>query len=89
MGLVWIAGEKFLSSGLSGNGPADIGMRNVMRDTGWEMNTIELGGKRVPLDIFEPFGFILKETKFPLSSLPQCPIRAASSSQAPSPRLIQ
>ena len=59
-GFVFIAAQKFLSSELSGNGPADVGMRNVMRDTGWETNTIEIGGKRFPLDIFEPFDLMFK-----------------------------
>ena len=60
MGFVFIAAQKYLTSGLSGNGPADVGMRNVMVDSGWERNTIELGGKRIPLEIFEPFDLMFK-----------------------------
>ena len=60
MGLVFIAGQKFLAGGLSGNGPNNTGMRNLWRDTGWERNTIEIGGKRVSLELFEPFDLLLK-----------------------------
>ena len=60
MGLVFIAGQKFLAGGLTGNGPNNTGMRNLWRDTGWERNTIEIGGKRVSLELFEPFDLLLK-----------------------------
>lgn len=60
MGLVFIAGQKWLSSGLWGNGPNNQQMRNVFRDTGGEANTIEIGGKRVSLDLFEPFDLLFK-----------------------------
>ena len=60
MGLVYIAGQKWLSSGLWGNGPNNQQMRNLFRDTGGEPNTIEIGGKRVSLDLFEPFDLLLK-----------------------------
>ena len=60
MGLVYSAAQKWLSSGLWGNGPNDQQMRNLFRDTGGEPNTIEIGGKRVSLDLFEPFDLLLK-----------------------------
>ena len=60
MGLVYVAAQKWLSSGLWGNGPNNQGMRNLFRDTGGEANTIEIGGKRVSLDLFEPFDLLLK-----------------------------
>ena len=59
-GLVYIAGQKWLGGGLWGNGPNNQQMRNVFRDTEGEPNSIEIGGKRVSLDLFEPFDLLLK-----------------------------
>ncbi len=60
MGLTYVAVQKFLGGGLWGNGPNVQGLRNVFRDTGGEPNTIEIGGKRVSLDLFEPFDLLFK-----------------------------
>jgi len=59
-GLTYVAVQKFLGGGLWGNGANVQGMRNVFRDTGGEPNTIEIGGKRVSLDLFEPFDLLFK-----------------------------
>ena len=59
-GLVYMAGQKWLGGGLWGNGPNNQQMRNVFRDTEGEPNSIEIGGKRVSLDLFEPFDLLLK-----------------------------
>ena len=60
MGLVYVAAQKWLGGGLWGNGPNNQGLRNVFRDSEGEANTIEIGGKRVSLDLFEPFDLLLK-----------------------------
>ncbi len=60
MGLVYMAVQKYLGGELWGNGPNNQGMRNVFRDSEGEANTIQIGGKRVSLDLFEPFDLLLK-----------------------------
>ena len=59
-GLVYIAIQKYLSGELSGNGPANQGMRNVWVDSGWERNMIGFGNKRVSIELFERFDLLLK-----------------------------
>ena len=58
--LVYMAVQKYLSGELSGNGPANQGMRNVWIDSGWERNMITFGDKRISIELFEPFDLLIK-----------------------------
>ena len=54
-----MAYQKYLAGELTGNGPADGALRQNWIDTGWERNTITLGGIRVGTDTLEPYNMIL------------------------------
>ena len=54
-----MAGQKFLSGGLHGNGPADRQKRQTWIDAGWRPRTIKFGDAWVSYDAFEPFNQIL------------------------------
>ena len=60
MGVVFMGGLAYQSGMLRGNGPNDQGLRNVFKDTGGIPNTLEIGGVRINLDVFEPFDLMLK-----------------------------
>ena len=51
--------HKYLSGGLTGNGPADATMRKMWMDSGWTPRSIKLGNAWVSYDSFEPFNLIM------------------------------
>ena len=57
--VIFMAGQKFLSGGLHGNGPADRQKRQLWIDSGWRPRTIKIGDAWVSYDAFEPFNQIL------------------------------
>ena len=57
--VIFMAGQKFLSGGLHGNGPADRQKRQTWQDAGWRPRTIKIGDAWVSYDAFEPFNQIL------------------------------
>ena len=57
--VIFMAGQKFLSGGLHGNGPADRTKRQTWVDAGWRPRTIKIGDAWVSYDAFEPFNQIL------------------------------
>ena len=57
--VIFMAGQKFLSGGLHGNGPADRTKRQMWMDSGWRPRTIKIGDAWVSYDAFEPFNQIL------------------------------
>jgi len=57
--VIFMAGQKFLSGGLHGNGPADRTKRQTWVDAGWRPRTIKIGDAWVSYDSFEPFNQIL------------------------------
>ncbi len=58
-GVIFMAGQKFLSGELHGNGPADRQKRQTWQDAGWRPRTIKIGDAWVSYDAFEPFNQIL------------------------------
>ena len=58
-GVIFLAGQKFLSGELHGNGPADRQKRQTWIDAGWRPRTIKFGDAWVSYDAFEPFNQIL------------------------------
>jgi hypothetical protein len=58
-GIIFLAGQKFLSGELHGNGPADRQKRQTWIDAGWRPRTIKFGDVWVSYDAFEPFNQIL------------------------------
>ena len=57
--LITGTGLMALNGQLTGNGPQDRQMRKVWQETAnWERNTIEIGGKRISLDLMEPWGLL-------------------------------
>ena len=58
-GVIFLAGQKFLSGELHGNGPADRTKRQMWIDAGWRPRTIKFGDAWVSYDAFEPFNQIL------------------------------
>jgi hypothetical protein len=57
--VIFMAGQKFLSGGLHGNGPADRQKRQTWIDAGWKPRSIQIGDTWVSYDAFEPFNQIL------------------------------
>jgi len=58
-GVIFMAGQQYLTGGLTGNGPADPATRRVWEAAGWVPRSIKLGGVWVGYDSFEPFSNIL------------------------------
>ena len=58
-GVIFLAGQKFLSGELHGNGPADRTKRQAWMDAGWRPRTIKFGDAWISYDAFEPFNQIL------------------------------
>ena len=48
--VIFMAGQKFLSGGLHGNGPADRTKRQMWIDSGWRPRTIKIGDAWVSYD---------------------------------------
>ena len=57
--IIFMAGQKFLSGELHGNGPADRTKRQTWLEMGWRPRTIKFGDVWVSYDAFEPFNQIL------------------------------
>lgn len=57
--VIFMAGQKFLSGELHGNGPADRTKRQTWIEAGWRPRTIKFGDVWVSYDAFEPFNQIL------------------------------
>ncbi len=57
--VVSLAAHKYMSGGLTGNGPADASMRKLWMDSGWSPRSIQIGGTWVSYDSFEPFNLVL------------------------------
>jgi len=57
--IMFMAGQKYLSGELTGNGPADIRLRKVWEAGGWKPRSIKLGGIWVGHEALEPFTSIL------------------------------
>ena len=57
--VIFMAGQKFLSGELHGNGPADRQKRQTWLDAGWRPRTMKFGDVWVSYDSFEPFNQIL------------------------------
>ena len=60
IGLVSIGVQKYLHNGLNGNGPQNRAMRKMWQDTGWERGRIDIAGKMVDLNLFEPWSIMFK-----------------------------
>ncbi len=58
-GVIFMAGQQYLTGGLTGNGPADPATRRVWEAAGWVPRSIKLGGVWVGYDSFEPFSNVL------------------------------
>ena len=57
--IMFMAGQKYLSGELTGNGPADMRLRKVWEAGGWKPRSIKLGGIWVGHESLEPFTSIL------------------------------
>ena len=57
--VVSLAAHKYMSGGLTGNGPADAGMNKLWKDAGWQPRSIKVGNVWVGYDSFEPFNLVL------------------------------
>jgi len=57
--VVSLAAHKYMSGGLTGNGPADASMKKMWIDSGWSPRSINIGGTWVSYDAMEPFNLVL------------------------------
>jgi len=57
--VVSLAAHKYMSGGLTGNGPADASMNKLWKDAGWQPRSIKVGNVWVGYDSFEPFNLVL------------------------------
>ena len=57
--VVSLAAHKYMSGGLTGNGPADASMNRLWKDAGWQPRSIKVGNVWVGYDSFEPFNLVL------------------------------
>tara|TARA_R100000700_G_scaffold624_1_gene1664 strand:- start:2654 stop:6577 length:3924 start_codon:yes stop_codon:yes gene_type:complete len=60
MGITYMGVQKYLTGGLTGNGPVDPSIRKMWEDGGWERGTISLFGQRFDLDTIEPYSILMK-----------------------------
>ena len=51
--------HKYMSGGLTGNGPADASMKKMWVDAGWTPRSIKIGNTWVGYDSLEPFNLVL------------------------------
>ena len=58
-GVIFSAGQKYLSGELTGNGPTDIKTRRAWEAAGWVPRSIKLGGVWVNHESLEPFTSML------------------------------
>ena len=57
--VVYASAQKYMSGGLTGNGPADQTMKKLWIDSGWKPRSIKVGDVWVSYDSFEPFNLVL------------------------------
>ena len=57
--IIFMAGQKYASSELTGNGPENLRLRRVWEAAGWKPRSIKLGGVWVGHESLEPFTTIL------------------------------
>jgi hypothetical protein len=57
--VMFMASQKYLNGGLTGNGPADIQDRRVWESAGWKPRSIKLGDVWVSYESMEPFSNML------------------------------
>ena len=56
--VVYGVAQKYLAGGITGNGPADAGMKRLWMDSGWQPRSIKIGNAWVSYDSLEPFNLI-------------------------------
>ena len=56
--VVYGIAQKYLAGGITGNGPADAGMKKLWMDSGWQPRSIKIGDAWVSYDSLEPFNLI-------------------------------
>ena len=56
--VVYGVAQKYLAGGITGNGPADAGMKRLWMDSGWQPRSIKVGDAWVSYDSLEPFNLI-------------------------------
>ncbi len=56
--VVYGVAHKYLSGGITGNGPADASMKKLWMDSGWQPRSIKIGNAWVSYDSLEPFNLI-------------------------------
>ncbi len=57
--VVYSLSQKYLSGGLTGNGPADASMRKLWVDSGWQPRSFKVGNAWVSYDSLEPFNLVM------------------------------
>ena len=57
--VVYGVAQKYMSGGITGNGPADASMRQMWIDSGWQPRSIKIGDAWVSYDSFEPFNLVM------------------------------
>ena len=57
--VIFMASQKYLEGGMTGNGPSDIQTRRVWETAGWKPRSIKLGDAWVSYEAFEPFANML------------------------------
>ena len=57
--VIFMANQKYLSGGMTGNGPSDPQTRRVWETAGWKPRSIKLGDVWVSYEAFEPFSNML------------------------------
>jgi|7_EtaG_2_1085326.scaffolds.fasta_scaffold00830_2 hypothetical protein len=57
--IIFMAGQKYAASELTGNGPENLRLRRVWEAAGWKPRSIKLGGVWVGHESLEPFTTIL------------------------------
>ena len=57
--VIFMASQKYLDGGMTGNGPSDIQTKRVWEAAGWKPRSIKLGDVWVSYESFEPFSNML------------------------------
>jgi len=51
--------QKYMSGGMTGNGPSDTSKRQMWIDSGWQPRSIKVGNAWISYDSFEPFNLVM------------------------------
>jgi len=51
--------QKYMSGGMTGNGPADASKKKMWIDSGWQPRSIKMGDVWISYDSFEPFNLVM------------------------------